>query len=163
MCIRGRQSTTPLTGSWCCLVKCLQTIEKQREKLYINTWAKQKSLGSAGNLSEWILNTVRDLIMRLSWFQCSLSFIGVTETFLQAEPKLKVKTLPYSYFSLKIWPFSFHSARHMCAHICVLTQTRASLHNITWQTHAAARCLIIEKNSLSTQFSYSYIWLKMHF
>lgn len=39
----------------------------------------------------------------------------------------------------------FHSAEHICDHICVLTQTRAALHIITWKTHAAAR--FFQKNT----------------
>lgn len=79
----------------------------------------------------------------------------VPETFPEAEQKLDVTHLfPFKY--VQILPFyakltRIHSAKHICAHICVLTQTRASLHNITWQTHAAARRLT-EKNRLSTLF-----------
>lgn len=55
MCIRGRESTTPLIAERRRLVPCVQTDEREPEKFWINTGGTLKSLGLQRSWkSEWM-------------------------------------------------------------------------------------------------------------
>lgn len=147
VCWCASESTTLLTG------RCYRTVyrpKRSRERSFKYTWATKQSLCLLLSCkSEWMNlkhSTTVYLIMNHP--------AGSSAVYHLKESKWKChwhistnRTKPRSQNAFFLCKFGL--LKHICVHICILTQTRAPLHNITWQTHAAARCLITGKNRLS--------------